>query len=439
MNIKQLPALAIMNFTNRKFTRTSVMPQTLRAHKGFTLVELIIVMLIFVIVIGIAADAFNRIVSMSGNITKTADTNISGIVGLELMRVDVESAGYGLPWSFSRAIAYNETAAPQGSALNDNNVAYASDPTQNNVPRPVMSAAAASTSDPTVVFAGSDVLTVRSLSVATNATAKRWTYIESAVLPNTNPTPVYQLWSADNLDLANDRVILIQPVANLKPTKQLVVNSSGGWWAKFNNYSSIGKPPVYNDAEKKSDTYIIYGVDGSTDLRMPFNRADFYVRRPAASEAGWVRLPQRCNTSAGILFKGVVTQGDGTYNEMPILECVLDMQVVYELLTPGSTMTTDSAILTTLPPAAPRDLTPKEIREQVKAIKVYILTHDGGPDRNYTYPNATIGVGPGDGITSGSGSTYDFAAKGIPDWQRYHWHVYQIVARPSNLTGNVAH
>jgi hypothetical protein len=83
-------------------------------------------------------------------------------------------------------------------------------------------------------------------------------------------------------------------------------------------------------------------------------------------------------------------------------------------------------------------LTPKEVREQVKTIKVYILTHDGGRDRNYTYPNATIGVGPGDGIISGTGRTYDFAANGIPDWQNYRWRVYQMVARPSNLTGSIA-
>jgi len=406
------------------------MSETLRTNKGFTLVELIVVMLIFVIVIGITGDAFNRIVSKALSLTKTAESNIAGIVGLELMRVDLDSAGYGLPWSFSQSINYTEAGEIPGVDLNDNDRVYASDPTQNNVPRPVMSTSNVISGDPTVVFSGTDVLTVRSQSVATNAASKRWTYVESAVLPTTNPAPPRYKWSADNLADANT-VVVIQPVADLKPTKQLVVNPiTGAWSATYLNYSTIGKPPVYNDAEKKSDTYIIYGVDDGDALRRPFNRADFYVRRPAANEQGWFRLPQRCNPLTGVLIKGVVGHNNtGSYDELPLLECVLDMQVVYELRTSASSTLTDSADISAL--------TPKEVREQVKSIKVYILTHDGGRDRNYTYPNATIGVGPGDGIISGTGRTYDFAANGIPEWQNYRWRVYQMVARPSNLTGSI--
>jgi len=114
--------------------------------------------------------------------------------------------------------------------------------------------------------------------------------------------------------------------------------------------------------------------------------------------------------------------------KLPLLECVLDMQVVFGIITPGSTATTDTNDIS--------GLTAKQIREQLKEIKIYLLTHDGGLDRNYTYPNATIGVGPGDGITSGTGRTYDFAANGVSNWRNYRWRVYQIVARPNNLTGN---
>jgi prepilin-type N-terminal cleavage/methylation domain-containing protein len=407
----------------------------LLTRKGFTLVEMIIVMLIFVIVIGITGDAFNRIVSKALSLTKTAESNIAGVVGLELMRVDLESAGYGVPWSFSNSISYVEaTSAPGTEAiLNDNDRIYATDSTQNNVPRAVMSTQIASGSDPTVVFGGSDVLVVRSQSVATNNAAKRWSYIESEVLPFTNLAPIPHQWSSDKLE-ATDRVVLVQPFGNLKQTNQLIVNAStGAWSAKFNNFSTIGKPPIYNDAEKKSDTYVIYGVQADsalTALRMPFNRADFYVRRPASTENGYIRLPQRCNPSTGVLFKGVVGQkASGDYYELPLLECVLDMQVVYELRLPGSPATKNSDDISTM--------TPKEVREQVKAVKVYVLTHDGGKDKGYTYPNTNISVGPGTNFISGSGSTYNFATNGVTDWQNYRWRVYQIVARPSNLAGNI--
>ena len=324
------------------------MSATLRTNKGLTLVEMIIVMLIFVVVIGITGDAFNRIVSKALSLTKGAESNIAGIVGLELMRVDVEAAGYGLPWSFSRAITYSEATANPGAALNDNGRTY-TDSSQNNVPRAIMSTNDIVSADPTVVFNGSDVLTVRGQSLATNAASKRWTYIESAVLPSVNPAPSPYRWSADNL-AATDRVVLLQPIASLKPANQLIAKSNTAWWSGFNNYSTIGKPPEYNDAEKKSDAYIIYGVDGDTDLTMPFNRGDFYIRRPTAGDEGWVRLPQRCNTATGVLFKGIVSQGSGGYQELPLLECVLDMQVVYELRTAGTAMVTDSADISALPP-----------------------------------------------------------------------------------------
>lgn len=408
------------------------MIDAMRNNKGFSLIEMIIVMAIFVVVIALTGDAFNRVISKALSQTKTAESNIAGVVGLELMRVDVESAGYGLFWSFmnSAPVDYEEAAENPGLLLNDFERTYTTDPTQNQVPRPVVSINNNVFADSSVVLAGTDVLTIRALSVATNAAARKWSYIESEVQPTVNINPQKREWSTEKLD-DSDRVILIQPIVSMKPVNQLVVSPTGIWTAAFNNYTTIGKPTVYNDAEKKSDAYIIYGVkvfSDSKEPRMPFNRADFYVRRPANSEYGFIRLPQRCNPSSGVLMKGFVGHTSGVYDELPLMECVLDMQVVFALLTPGSSMTTDAADISAM--------TPKEIREQVKEVKVYILTHDGGRDISYTYPNATIGVGPGDGVTSGTGNTYDFAAKGVTNWKNYRWRVYQIIGRPRNLAGN---
>ncbi|MDD5286609.1 MAG: prepilin-type N-terminal cleavage/methylation domain-containing protein [Desulfuromonadaceae bacterium] len=405
------------------------MTEIVRNNKGFTLAEMIVVMAIFVVVIALTGEAFNRVISKALSQTKSAESNISGVVGLELMRVDVEAAGYGLFWSFmnSTPVTYSEAADDPGLALNDDSRIYLTDTTQNYVPRPVVSIDNNTFTDPAVVLAGTDVLAVRAISVATNAAARKWSYVESEVLPTGNPGPQPHSWNTENL-ASSDRVVVVQPIGSMKAVNQLVAKNSTGWSAAFNNYSIIGKPTVYNDAEKKSDTYIIFGVDSDTNLRMPFNRADYYVRRPASGENGWIKLPQRCNPSAGVLIKGVVGHASGAYYELPLLECVLDMQVVFALLTPGSSTTTDASDISAM--------TPKDIREQVKEIKIYILTHDGGRDANYIYPNATIGVGPGNGITSGTGSTYNFAAKGVSNWQNYRWRVYQVIARPRNLAGN---
>lgn len=407
------------------------MIKAIRNNGGFTLLEMVVVMTVFLIIIAITGEAFNRFISRAMSHTKTAESNIAGVVGLELMRVDVEAAGYGLFWSFMNAtpVTYSEAADNPGLALNDDARTYTADPTQNSVPRPIASIDNIASADPSVVLAGTDVLAIRAVSVATNSAARKWSYIESEVLPNGNPGPRPYSWNTENLS-ASDRVVLVQPVVSMKQVNQLVAKNtgSGGWSATFNNYSTIGKPTIYNDAERKSDSYIIYGVNNNTNLRMPFNRADFYVRRPATSEQGWFRLPQRCNPSAGVLIKGVVGHTSGTYDELPLLECVLDMQVVFSLLTPGSSTTTDTSDISAM--------TPKDVREQVKEIRVYLLTHDGGQDAGYTYPNATIGVGPGNGVSSGSGRTYNFAANGVANWQNYRWRVYQIIARPRNLAGN---
>jgi prepilin-type N-terminal cleavage/methylation domain-containing protein len=397
----------------------------IKQNKGFTLVEMIIVMAFFVIIIAITGDSFNRIITNALSQSKLAENNISGQVGLELIRSDIESAGFGLLWSFTNPITYNELDGNgPGTNNNDNNRIY-TDTTQNNIPRAVVSLNDIPSSDPAVILAGTDLLTIRSNSIAGNTTGRRWTYIESAIFPNTRPSPAAHVWSENNLTSSN-HVIVLNPIKDMKPNNGLVVNASGTWETTFDNYSTIGKPPVYNDAEKKSDAYIIYGVNDST-LRMPFNRADYYVRRPS-SGSNSILTPQRCNNKAGQLFKGIVNHTDGKYTELPIFDCVLDFQVTYSLLTPGSSITSEVSDIS--------NLNPSEIRSQLKEIKLYILTHDGGLDRNFNYPNATIGVGPGDGLTSGTGRTYNFATNNVPDWQHYRWKVYQITGRPKNITGN---
>jgi len=397
----------------------------LLSNKGFSLVEMVVVCLIFAVVIGITGDAFNRIVSMSLSLNKSAESNISGVVGLQLMRSDLQAAGYGLPWSFSKAITYDEATTQPGLGMGMSAGDY--------VPRAVISINNISSGAQDVVFDKTDTLAIRGQTLATNSASKCWTYVESQVLPTVNPTPHPVGWKSENLQNSHN-VIMIAGVVNMAPVNQLIVNDATGKWnTTFDNYSTLGKPPVYNDAEKKSDAYIIYGVSdaGLASLRMPFNRADYYVRRPTSADAAWFRMPQRCNPATGLLIKGVVNQNNGNYTEIPVLECVLDMQVVYSVRNPPSSATlTDVSDISAL--------SAQDIREQLKEIKVYLLAQDGGRDRNYTYPNATVGVGPGNGLTSGSGSTYDFAGRGVPEWQNYHWRVYQIVARPNNLVGNVA-
>ena len=56
--------------------------------KGFTLIELIIVMAIFIVVLMISASGFENALKATSNVTKSAQTEIEGIVGLEFLRKD---------------------------------------------------------------------------------------------------------------------------------------------------------------------------------------------------------------------------------------------------------------------------------------------------------------------------------------------------------------
>src|SRR5690242_6337839 len=79
-------------------------------QEGHTLVELVVTMLIFSVVTALITVSFNRIVGSSSQLTKAAETDIAGMIGLELLRSDLESAGFGLPWSLPAGVQYHETA-----------------------------------------------------------------------------------------------------------------------------------------------------------------------------------------------------------------------------------------------------------------------------------------------------------------------------------------
>ena len=169
---------------------------------------------------------------------------------------------------------------------------------------------------------------------------------------------------------------------------------------------------------------------------MPFNRADYFISSS--------NVPQRCAKHTGVLEKAVVNQGGGGLSFLPLLDCVADMQVIYFLDMdgngrPGTVSNADGTSTTTCcqdqpsessyPDVVPQTLNDaSDIRNRVKEVRVYILTHEGQKDINYTYANRTITVGE-----FGLGSTFDLQETMGTDWQHYRWKLYTLVVRPDNL------
>ena len=72
-----------------------------RSEAGFTMVELMVTMVVFVLAIAAASQIFTKLLTQFKQQSKIAETNIEGIVGLDLLRQDIEHAGLGLPWNIT--------------------------------------------------------------------------------------------------------------------------------------------------------------------------------------------------------------------------------------------------------------------------------------------------------------------------------------------------
>ena len=370
-------------------------------HRGYTLVELVVVMAVFVTIVMISTNAFENIMFRSSQQTKAAETQIQGVVGLELLRGDLERAGFGLPWSFQSttpALAYQEAAftnVTTASLFND---------APGNPPRAVLSG-------PSTFNGGSDYLALKSTLVGEGGTSRKWTIVSYDAGGKTQ-----KVWGSADRDFAStERVIVVKnSLISTPPSRELMALGSTDFTTTFGNYTTFTTPHL------NGDNFQLYGISSGTAPRMPFNRVDYYVKRPD-------RMPKSCAPGTGILYRSIVQQSNGAQSAgSPLLNCVADLQVVYGLDSSNSGFVNSHS---STPPA-----TAEAMRSQLKEIRVYVLAHEGKKDRFYSYPSTTIDVGESfDGGSTVSGRSFDLAGIIGPDYKHYRWKVYTIVVRPKNL------
>jgi len=361
----------------------------MKREAGFSLIELLITMFIMGFVLYMSSDMFVGLLRGYKQQSKISETNIEGIIGLELLRRDIVSAGYGLPWSLSTT--YDEATNAVAAVYNDS-------PT-NSPPRAVVSGD--NITDAAYVN-GSDYLVIKAVNLAQNDACSKWT-----MLPNTG---IVTSWAPSTENLVNtDRVTLISPGSTAANSRTLVARGT------YLDMKALSAP---------DETRVIYGVapTDSNPLRMPFNRADYYVKKTG------VTIPGRCASGTGVLYKAIVAQSDGGFsgNVFPLLDCVADMQVSYDLDRAGDGTISPSVVLSD---AGGTPLTAQQIRDQLKVVRVYILAHEGQRDDNYTNPTTTILVGQ----SASLGRDFPLSSLGDPNWRHYRWKVYSLIVRPNNL------
>ena len=395
----------------------------IRRQDGFTMVELIVTMAIFVITIAAVSAIFVPLLNQFKQQSKIAETNIEGMVGLEILRHDIEHAGFGLPWvlqpgltiaSYSEASAATTAPIPAPSKYNDGGSLPL------NPPRAILS-------DDNVLN-GSDYLVIKSTAVGINDAAGKYT----DVIGTGGGGTTVKSWGnlADDLN-TNDRTIVLI-LSRGENNQRILVNNVAAYTAPF--AGGINNFPAEYSPSTAGDLFLIYGVSNDTtlaNLRMPFNRADYYITRVAGPT---IPIPARCakgTTSArdtGILMKSVIEHASGNRgNGIPLLDCVADFQVAFDL----DTTSPPDGIIEAHGTEDISGLTAQQIREQVKTVRVYILAHEGQKDINFTYANTGVCVGEVTATGCTPGHIYDLTA--ITDYARYRWRVYTLVVQTKNL------
>lgn len=418
--------------------------------QGFTLIEMLVSMGLVVAVIMITASAFNTILKTTGSLVAGEESNIEGVVGLEMFRHDLEQSGFGLPHAFSsNAPKYVEATVAPANKMNDG----LGTSIAGNVPRAIASwndllGASDATSDSTVtynVLAATDYLAIKASSVGASTAAQKWTYLtySSGGKPAKSwPNP------ADNLVASDDRVIVVDrsftPSGGVINTLVTDPNdTSNTYWVNYtNNLFDAAFAP-----KSAQQIHYLYGIAENTNLAMPFNRADFFVARPSNTQ----KIPASCAPDVGILYKATVNHGasggtaTGHLTYMPLLDCVADMQVVFGwdrdgtgAIEESSAYESDSAKISVSGSLAPAQLksimeSPDDIRNKLRYIKVYIMAQEGRKSSTYTN-RAPINVG--DPTNTGLTKSYSLADLTTKGWLNYHWKIYRIVVKPKNFALN---
>jgi len=396
----------------------------LRKTDGFTLVEVIVVTALLIVVLVISAGSFNTILMNSMRVFKSEESNIEGIVGLEMLRHDLQQAGYGL---------YTETGPTYSEAV-DTLPAINND-APGNVPRPLVfinGLDGVQSVDSYTPLAGSDYISIKGTSASTASVAQKWTFL------NITSTHVRaNNWASGSENFgANDNVVVLQKQFGTPPKSNLVAGPTGAFYYSYNTGFA-------NLSTAMNGMYAVYGINSAAVPQFPFNRIDYFVAQPPAAQG----MPKFCAPGTGVLYKATLNNqiggSAGKLNYIPVQDCVLDMQVVLGWDTDGDgvidTWTAADGLQylgvgsqnLTLANALNNSLsTTSNIRSNLKMVKVYLVVQNGKRDTNYVSASP-LNLYDEQSLTRGVGGL-----PLTPAQLNYRWKLYRIVVRPKNLLAN---
>ncbi|WP_022670305.1 PilW family protein [Hippea alviniae] len=306
------------------------------SKKGITLIELLVVIAILGIVLAITFKSYISILKIQTQQSGIASGNLNTDIALEVLRKDIEMAGFGLPritnGSCSEAVS-DSTYTPDPSTLNTN-----CDPL-----------APFSLSDNTGPNQ-SDVLAIRSSVAALNSSTEHWGYVSSN--------------GYKELGKSGDVSDVVFNIIDPKSMEPLQISP-----CKLSSLTLVG-----------GKVYLVFGL-GDKSVNMPFNRVDYFLYRPANG------MPSRCSPNSYELYRATIDQSDGKRNRQPIFDCVEDFQVVFGL------DTNDNGTIDKWSSSLPSDL--YDLDKQLKQLRVFIVYQEGKKDPNFSF-SGSISIGDSD-------------------------------------------
>lgn len=383
-----------------------------RDRSGFTLIELLVYMAILGVLMTAIMSSFINTLQGSAKQSSIAETKIETIIGMNLLRIDLEHAGFGLPWQFPTPP--NPYSEPGGAVLGP----LADAP--NNPPRALISIDAAPAANS---LNNADYLVIKATNVTRGNTGQKWGQVSSNSVqsminaPNQPVDPTLQINN-------NDRLIVLRPINGSGELRQLVMNGAN-YIAQTNNAGTTmtaGFAPDATPNDPDGERFLVYGLNDDAQISRPFNRADYYINN--------ANIPEHCAPNTGVLVKATLNQANNNFGILPIMDCVADFQIVYYLDTDGDGGWDQRAEADGLD-----GLTAAQIRDRLKSIRFFVLTHEGRVDRDYTHPNVNVNVGEvtDDGNALLAGRVFDLNAFIGGDWANYRWKVESMAITPKNL------
>ena len=367
--------------------------QPARGESGFSLIELLVYMAILAVLMTLVMVSFTSTMRRSGQQSTIAETALEAGIGLGMLRMDLEHAGFGLPWEWQNeaAIDYTEPAPFSGA--------------NKEIPRSLSSANLSSGLN------SSDYLVIRGTTVARGQASQKWGYV------GRNSLRDIQVRAVSGDDFNNgDQLLVVRPQTDTANLRQLLMDGSTYTFTKA-TINKVAPPESPNDPD--GEKYLVYGFNDDANISRPFNRVDYFISN--------ANLPGHCAQNTGVLGKRQINQADDDGVFLPIVDCVADFQVVYYMDTDGDGGWDEAFDANSI-----NGLSAEQIRRQVKGVRCYILTHEGGLDSTYTHPNASITVG--ETINSKTvGRTFDLEETIQGKWANYRWKVHSVAVSPKNF------